>query len=56
MPGPERYYDIPRLVLGKYLKIVYECHEKAGTLDKSDLNRDGELNAFDLGVIFKGCG
>lgn len=51
--GDEGKYKIPRLVLGKYLKIIYEVHEKQGTLDKTDLNHDGTLDVYDLGVILK---
>lgn len=32
--GEERKYEIPRLVWGKYLKVIFEMHEKAGTLEK----------------------
>lgn len=49
--GLERKYEVPRIVLGKYLKLIYEIHERQNTLDKSDLNRDGKLNVYDLGVI-----
>jgi len=35
--GKEKRYEVPRLVLGKYLKIVYEEHEKKGTLDSGDI-------------------
>lgn len=49
----ERKYDIPRIVLGKYLKLVYDAHEKAGTLDSFDMNIDGKLDVFDLGAIFR---
>jgi len=51
--GSERQYEIPRLVLGKYLKLVFDFHEKSGTLDQDDLNQDGQLDVFDLGAIFK---
>ena len=47
----ERRYEIPRLVLGKYLKIIYDIHEKYGTLDSADLNKDGRLDVFDLGSV-----
>lgn len=50
--GLERRYDIPRLVLGKYLKLVFDCHSKRGTLDSSDLNADGKLDVYDLGRVF----
>ena len=49
--GLEKRYEIPRIVLGKYLKLIYEVHEKQGTLDKSDLNQDGKLDIYDLGVV-----
>lgn len=49
--GRDRRYEIPRLVLGKYLKIVFHLHEEAGTLDDADLNRDGRLDVYDLGAI-----
>jgi CRISPR/Cas system Type II protein with McrA/HNH and RuvC-like nuclease domain len=51
--GKDRRYDIPRLVLGKYLKLVYDAHEKGGTLDSVDINQDGSLDVYDLGSIFK---
>lgn len=49
--GLEKKYEVPRIVLGKYLKLIYEIHKKQGTLDKSDLNTDGKLDVYDLGVI-----
>lgn len=49
--GLEKRYKVPRVVLGKYLKLIYEIHEKQGTLDKSDLNKDGKLDVYDLGVV-----
>ncbi len=51
--GEERKYEISRIVLGKYLKLVYEAHETADTLDSADLNVEGKLNVLDVGVIFK---
>ncbi|MFY3739824.1 MAG: hypothetical protein HMLIMOIP_000243 [Candidatus Nitrosomirales archaeon] len=51
--GAARKYEIPRIVLGKYLKLIYEAHEKSGTLDSLDLNVDGKLDVFDLGTIFR---
>jgi hypothetical protein len=44
--------ELPRVVLGKYLKLVFEQHECRGTLDSSDLNADGHLDIYDLGAIF----
>ena len=43
----------PRIVMGKYLKMVYICHECRETINKSDLNLDGILDILDLGFIFK---
>ena len=48
--GKERQYEIPRLALGKYLKMIFEIHERAGTLDSADANADGRLDVFDLGA------
>lgn len=42
---------VPRLVAGKYLKLLYDIHEKNGTLDHSDLNKDGKLDVLDLEVF-----
>lgn len=51
--GIERRYELPRVVMGKYLKMVYICHKCRGTLDDADLNNDGKLDLFDLGHLFK---
>ena len=51
--GIEKRYELPRIAMGKYLKMVYICHECRETLDKGDLNLDGKLNLLDLGHIFK---
>jgi hypothetical protein len=50
--GEENKDKIPRLVLGKYLKLVYRCHECRGTLESTDINSYGKLNVLDLGIIF----
>lgn len=42
---------LPRLVAGKYLKLLYDIHELNGTLDANDLNGDGKLDVFDLEVF-----
>src|SRR3972149_8495133 len=36
--GIEMRYEIPRNVMGKYLKMLYICHECRGTLDQKDIN------------------
>ena len=51
--GLERRYEIPRIVLGKYLKLVFDYHSIAGTLDSSDINADGKLDVYDLCAIFE---
>ena len=51
--GLEKRYEIPRNVMGKYLKMLYVCHDCRGTLERSDLNQDGKFNLLDLGHIFE---
>lgn len=46
--GLARKDEIPRLIAGKYLKLLYEIHEAKGTLNASDLNGDGKLDVLDL--------
>lgn len=43
--------ELPRIVAGKYLKLLYEIHEQNGTLHSTDLNRDGKLDVLDLEVF-----
>ena len=52
--GKDRRYEIPRLVLAKYLKLAYEAHEVNGTLDSNDMNRDGALDIYDIAAVFLG--
>ena len=42
---------VPKLVRSKFLKLVYKVHETQGTLDAADMNWDGTLDTYDLGVI-----
>lgn len=51
--GLERRYALPRLVLDKYLKLVFDAHEKAGTLDSGDVTGDEKLDVYDLGAVFR---
>ena len=51
--GLERRYELPRIAMGKYLKMLYICHECRNTLNKNDLNADGKFDLLDLGYIFK---
>ena len=48
--GPDNN-KIPRLVKGKYLKLVYEFHNKMGTLDRFDINKNGKLDVMDLNIF-----
>ncbi len=50
--GKERRNEVPRLVEGKLLKLLYECHSCRGTLESADLDSSGELDILDLGWIF----
>jgi len=61
--------EIPRIAEGKYLKMLYDLHEKNGTLHISDVRQicsicdmeneckkegtEGKLTAFCLEGIFK---
>jgi len=47
-----KYYDlIPPLVEKKYLKTIYNCHICAETIDKGDLDGDGEITVLDIDHI-----
>ncbi len=50
--GKEKRYEIPRLVLAKYLKLAYDAHEDHRTLDSKDMNKDGTLDIYDIGAVF----
>jgi len=52
-PSPARRDELPSIVVGKYLKVVYESHSQHATLDLEDRNHDGKLDIFDLGAVFK---
>jgi len=49
--GIERKDELPRLVAGKYLKLLYEIHDSKGTLNATDLNGDGILDVLDLEIF-----
>lgn len=49
--GIERKDEIPRLIAGKYLKLLHEIHEARGTLNASDINGDGKLDVLDLEIF-----
>jgi len=48
-----RHEEMPGLVKGKYLKLVFDFHEAMGTLDLPDINADGSLDVMDLGAVFR---
>jgi 5-methylcytosine-specific restriction endonuclease McrA len=51
-PNERKFYDyIPVLLEKKYLKTIYNCHECAGTLNKGDINGDGEISVLDIDFI-----
>jgi ribosomal protein L37AE/L43A len=51
-PGERKFYDlIEPLVEKKYLKTIYNCHNCAQTLDKGDLDGDGEITVLDIDFI-----
>lgn len=43
--------DVPKLICSKFLKLVHRVHEIQGTLNASDLNLDGILDIYDLGIV-----
>ena len=43
--------SIPRIAEGKYLKLLYELHEKAGTLNLDKENLKELCNKCDLGKL-----
>ena len=49
--GLENKDKLPRIVAGKYLKLLMEVHAHKGTLEASDLRNDGKLNVLDLKVF-----
>jgi len=51
--GNDRKYEIPRIVLGKYLKLVFDAHAAKNSLDSTDMNADGKLDVFDLGAVYQ---
>lgn len=50
--GLKRKDELPRIVAGKYLKLLFDLHAAQGTLEQSDLNGDGKLDVLDLEVYF----
>jgi len=53
-PTERKFYDlIPPLLEKKYLKTIYNCHTCAGTLDKGDIDGDGELTVLDIDQIIR---
>jgi hypothetical protein len=51
-PDERKYYDvIEPLLEKKYLKTIFNCHRCAGTLDKGDLDGDGEISVLDIDFI-----
>lgn len=47
--GIDRKDELPRIVAGKHLKMLYEIHEKNNTLNSPDLNH--KLNVLQLESI-----
>lgn len=51
-PGEKKFYDlIPPLLEKKYLKTIFNCHDCAGSIEKGDIDGDGELTVLDLDHI-----
>ncbi|MBN2662812.1 MAG: HNH endonuclease [Bacteroidales bacterium] len=52
-PDKKKSDLLPILLEKKYLKLMYNCHKCAGTLDSCDLNNDGFIDVLDIDVIIK---
>ncbi|GEM_PF-6899537 len=52
--GAGKRNKLPAAVLGKYLKILYLCHECNGTLDDYALNEEGRVDILYPGYLFAG--
>ncbi|MCJ7508242.1 MAG: HNH endonuclease [candidate division Zixibacteria bacterium] len=53
-PSEKKFYDIiPPLLEKKYLKTIYNCHNCTQTLDKCDINGDGEISVLDIDFIVR---
>lgn len=51
-PSEIKFYDfIPPLLEKKYLKTIKNCHECAETLDRIDLDSDGEITVLDIDFV-----
>jgi len=51
-PNEKKFYDlIPPLLEKKYLKTIYNCHKCVGTLNKGDIDGDGEISVMDIDFI-----
>lgn len=48
--GLQNKDKLPRIVAGKYLKLLFDLHERNGTLEASNLNGDNKLDVLDLEV------
>lgn len=49
--GLGRKDKIPRIIEGKYLKLILKIHRSNNTLDASDLNQDGKFDVLDLDIL-----
>jgi hypothetical protein len=48
--GAENKDSLPRLIAGKYLKLLFDIHAERGTLDSLGLKGDAKLTVLDLEV------
>ncbi len=51
-PNEKKFYDlIPPLLEKKYLKTILNCHQCAQTLNRADIDGDGEITVLDIDFI-----
>ncbi len=52
-PDKKKSDLVPSLLEKKYLKLMYSCHQCAGTLNATDLNEDGVIDVLDIDAIIQ---
>jgi 5-methylcytosine-specific restriction endonuclease McrA len=48
--GLDKKDSLPRIIAGKYLKLLFEIHQEKGTLESTGLKGYGKLDVLDLEI------
>lgn len=51
--GSKRVGELPRVVIGKFLKLVLEAHERNGSIDQSGISADSTPTNITLSDVFR---